>query len=190
MLERKKHSYPLAIKSVDTAGRFAGYASVFNVIDNQRDSILPGAFKKSLQDRANEIRLLWQHLSAEPIGVFERIFEDAKGLYVEGRLLLDVQRAREAYALLKSNAIRGLSIGYTPLRYTIDHETGARLISEVRLWEVSLVTFPANEAANITVVKSASGIQHLGVRGEDKPIPPDQLIALSDALSRAITILS
>jgi len=82
------------------------------------------------------------------------MFEDAYGLYVEGQLLLDVQKGREALALLRVGALSGLSIGYSPVRYPMDNETGVRLLAEVDLWEVSLVTFPANAAANVTVVKS------------------------------------
>ncbi len=180
MLERKCQQYPVHFKSIDENGRFAGYASVFNVIDNQRDIILPGAFRDTLKGRSSEIRLLWQHRMDEPIGYFDAVFEDNKGLYVEGRLLLEVQRAGEAYALLKAQAIRGLSIGYSPLRYTIDPDSGARVLSQVELWEISLVTFPANEAAGITVVKSSHA---------NEEYLPQHLIALSDALDAAIHTL-
>lgn len=143
----------LQLKSLDAVGRFAGYASVFDVVDNQRDIMLRGAFTKSLKGRASAIKLLWQHRQDEPIGVFDRIFEDTRGLYVEGRLLLDLARAKEAYALLKAGAIGGLSIGYSPVRFRTDADTGVRRIAEVDLWEISLVTFPANTAARVTVVK-------------------------------------
>lgn len=177
MMERKRMCAPLELKSIDSHGRFAGYASVFGVLDNQRDIVLRGAFAQTLPGRTSEIKFLWQHRSDEPIGTFARMFEDARGLYVEGTLLLDVQRAREAYALLKQGAVSGLSIGYSPVRYTIDAETGARVLSEVKLWEVSLVTFPANEAAGVTVVKA------------DTPYPPHQMVCLSDAIDRAISCL-
>jgi uncharacterized protein len=153
MSERKRIGFALDIKSLDGQGRFAGYASVFEVLDNQQDIIHRGAFSRTLQRRLDSVKLLWQHQQDEPIGTFDRMFEDERGLYVEGRLLLDVQRAREAYALLKAGAVGGLSIGYSPVRYQIDEENGVRHLSEVELWEISLVTFPANSAANITVVK-------------------------------------
>ncbi len=152
--ERKTLDFSLEIKALDEHGRFAGYASVFGVVDNQRDIITSGAFLQSLVNRTHEIKLLWQHQQEEPIGVFDTVFEDERGLYVEGRLLLDVQRAREAYALLKAGAVSGLSIGYSPVRYRMNAETGVRHLLEVDLWEVSLVTFPANEAAGVTMVKS------------------------------------
>lgn len=158
MRERKKLGCELALKSLDAHGRFAGYASVFDVVDNQRDVMLRGAFLRTLQKQAGGVKLLWQHQQHEPIGILDRIFEDKHGLYVEGRLLLEVARAKEAYALLKTGAISGLSIGYSPVRYRIDSETGVRRLAEVDLWEISLVTFPANEAAGITVVKQAKPI--------------------------------
>lgn len=172
MRERKTLDFTLELKSLDEQGRFAGYASVFNVVDSQRDIIVRGAFAQTLRGRVGEIKLLWQHQQEEPIGVFDRVFEDARGLYVEGRLLLNVQRAKEAHTLLKAGALSGLSIGYSPVRYKIDAKSGIRHLSEVELWEISLVTFPANAAANVTVVKS-----------------DPQLVVLAEVLDQAITTL-
>lgn len=141
------------VKSLTADGRFAGYASVFDVVDNQRDRVKRGAFSRSLALRNNPVQLLWQHLWEHPIGVIERIFEDARGLYIEGRLLMDVEKAREAYALLKAGALKGLSIGYQSKQSRRDPDTGVRDLLEVELWEVSIVTLPANAEANVTVVK-------------------------------------
>ena len=168
---------PLEIKSVSDEGRFAGYASVFDVVDNQRDVVLRGAFAKSLREQQGRIKLLWQHQMDEPIGMLERAFEDNRGLYVEGRLLLHVARAREAYALLKAGAMKGLSIGYKPTAYDFDPQSGVRRLQQVELFEVSLVTFPANEAAGVTVVK------------QDASFDMTQLVALSEALSRGKEVL-
>lgn len=183
MRERKRLGFTLEIKRLDDNGRFAGYASVFGVVDNQRDIVLRGAFERTIRGRAQDIKLLWQHQQDEPIGVFDMIREDASGLYVEGRLLLEVQRAKEAYALLKEGAVSGLSIGYSPVRYTRDDKTGIRKLADVELWEISLVTFPANAAATVTVVKQASDplIRQLQNTG--------QLVALAEALDRAAAAL-
>lgn len=143
----------LEMKHEDAPGSFAGYASIFRIADRQGDVIEPGAFFKAIRERAGEIRLLWQHDPAEPIGVFKTIREDAVGLYVEGQILLDVQRGREAHALLKSGALDGLSIGYTPVRFRHDTDNGHRIIEELELWEISLVTFPANPQAGVRRVK-------------------------------------
>jgi HK97 family phage prohead protease len=107
MHERKKLDFNLQVKSLDSTGRFAGYASVFDVVDNQNDIILRGAFAQTLKERVGDIKMLWQHQQDEPIGIFERMFEDKNGLYVEGKLLLDVARAKEAYFLLKEGALSG-----------------------------------------------------------------------------------
>ena len=186
MRERKKLDFNLELKALDAQGRFAGYASVFNIVDSQRDIILRGAFAHSVKGRTAEIKLLWQHQQEEPIGVFDRIFEDARGLYVEGRLLLDVARAREAYSLLKAGALSGLSIGYSPVRYKIDAKNGVRRLMEVDLWEVSLVTFPANEAANVTVVKNIEPVVYNKMRRRDPRLSPQRVAELSRLLDRAI----
>lgn len=143
------------IKSVQENGSFAGYASVFNVEDNQHDIILPGAFSDTIAERKGDIKLLWQHNVGEPIGYFTNIQEDEHGLFVEGLLLLDVARAKEAYALLKSGAVKGMSIGYNVVISEYDSK-GVRYIKQVDLWEISLVTFPANEHAEVLHVKGAA----------------------------------
>ncbi len=179
MLEKKRLQVALNLKSVEKDGVFAGYASVFDVLDQHQDVVQKGAFSGTITKRRGQIKLLWQHRQDEPIGVIDEIFEDRLGLYVRGRLLLELQRAREAYALLKEGAIGGLSIGYSPLRY-VYQDDGTRVISEVELWEVSLVTFPANTAAGITVVKS---------HDETAWIRSGELIALQDALEKATLTL-
>lgn len=140
------------IKSVQQNGAFEGYASVFNIMDEQHDLIKFGAFKKSIL-KPSKIKLLWQHNTSEPIGVIEDLKEDSYGLYMKARLLLDVPKAREAYSLIKSGAISGLSIGYKIEDFNYD-AGGVRSIKRLTLLEVSIVTFPANKEANITEVKS------------------------------------
>lgn len=161
MRERKTTHATLDLKSLDESGVFAGYASVFDVVDSQADVMMRGAFTESLQSTDRDVKLLWQHAMDEPIGVIEQLREDQHGLYMKGRLLMDVARAREAYSLLKQQVVKGLSIGYSPKRYRVDDQTGIRYVSEVDLWEVSLATFPANEAAQVTIVKQGMDMRHL-----------------------------
>ena len=142
------------IKSLEEDGTFAGYASVFHVVDSQQDVVKPGAFQASLKSRKALVRLLWQHQWENPIGVIESLFEDRRGLFMKGKLLMDLAQAREAYSLLKAGVVKGLSIGYSVKQATKHPTTGVRMLHAVDLWEISLVTFPANEAAQITVVKS------------------------------------
>jgi HK97 family phage prohead protease len=101
----------LQLKSMDEQGYFSGYASVFNNVDQQNDLIMPGAFESCISVPKN-IKLLWQHMSEEPIGVIEELREDRYGLYIKARLLLDLAKGREVYTLLTNGAVNGLSIGY------------------------------------------------------------------------------
>jgi HK97 family phage prohead protease len=145
----------LALKfSADGSGEIEGYGSVFDVIDSYGDVIKPGAFAKSLAEAQKSGRLpamLWQHRMEDPIGVWTEMREDARGLYVKGRLLIeDDELARRAFAHLKAGSVTGLSIGY---RRTI-YESNGRDIVDLELKEVSLVTMPANEDARITAVKA------------------------------------
>ena len=138
------------IKTVSETGFFSGYASVYDVLDQQNDKVQRGAFQKSLETQTSP-KMLWQHDPAQPIGRWEKVQEDSRGLYVEGRLFLSIQKAQEAYTLLKENVLEGLSIGYNVLQAS--RQKGHRLLEEVRLFEISLVTFPANPGARVLMVK-------------------------------------
>ena len=138
-------------------GRFEGYASLFGREDKGLDIIMPGAFRTSLAQRgASEIRMLFQHDPAQPIGVWESIREDARGLHVRGRLIEDVARSREILALLRNGAVDGLSIGFNTRKAVRDARTGQRRIYEIDLWEISIVTFPMLPSARISAVKHAA----------------------------------
>ena len=103
----------LDLKRVDPDGTFSGYASLFDTEDMGRDIVLPGAFRDSLQKRGPAgIKMLYQHNPAEPIGVWESLKEDSRGLLAKGRLMLAVARAREVLALMRAGALDGLSIGF------------------------------------------------------------------------------
>lgn len=154
--ERK--SLSLEVKSIDEDGYFEGYAAVFGNVDAWNDIILAGAFKASLREHKGKKTmpaLLWQHDYKQPIGVWLSMEEDAHGLFVKGQLLKeDVQKAREAFALLKAKAITGMSIGYIARDYSIDEKTWIRTLKKVDILEASLVTFPANDQAQVTTVKA------------------------------------
>ena len=128
-----------------------GYASLFGMTDQGGDAVAPGAFGASLARLAakgDKVRMLWQHDPAQPIGIWEEIREDGRGLWVRGRLLPEVAQAREAAALIAAGAIDGLSIGYRTLRAERDAQ-GRRVLAELELWEVSLVTFPMLREAKV-----------------------------------------
>lgn len=147
----------LEIKSLDEKGMFEGYGSIFGNKDSYGDIVQPGAFKDFLgSNKPASVKLLWQHNTQEPIGVYEEIYEDEKGLFVKGRLLIDdIARAKEAYALLKAGAINGLSIGFTiePGGSEYSKNGTIRNLTKLSLWEISIVTFPANTRAKVANIK-------------------------------------
>jgi hypothetical protein len=124
--------------------------------------VAPGAYGASLKAMAAEgrrIKMLWQHEPGQPIGVWDEVREDAKGLWVKGRILASVEKGREAKALIEAGAIDGLSIGYRTVKASRT-EGGKRLLSELELWEVSLVTFPMLPSARV------------GAKGDLLPLGP------------------
>ena len=137
-------------------GEFSGYGSIFGNKDLGNDVVVSGAFGKSLRRRKpKEVKLLWQHKQDMPIGVFDKITEDGDGLAVKGRLALGTQMGREAYELMKMGALDGLSIGYKadPNKQEYDSRRRRRMLKEVDLMEISLVTFPMNPKARVSAVK-------------------------------------
>lgn len=143
---------------IETDGTFSGYASLFGAEDLGRDMLMPGAFKKSLSRQGAEgVRMLFQHDPNVPIGVWDIVREDDRGLYVKGRLTLDVAKAREIHALMLDGGLNGLSIGFKTIKGKRDQKTGIRQIFEVDLWEISVVTFPMLPEAKITSVKNTTG---------------------------------
>lgn len=164
-LERKDNqnghetrSFVFQVKATGDDGTVEGYGSVFGVKDSYDDVIANGAFSKSLSEHKSAgtmPAMLWQHDSSEPIGIWTEMVEDSKGLKIKGKLALDTVRGKEAHALLKLGALNGLSIGFVSKQWAYDKETDIRTLLEVDLWEVSLVTFPANGKSRITNVKAA-----------------------------------
>jgi len=138
----------------DHDGIFEGYASVFGIVDNGLDVVEQGAFEKSLTDRKAPVRMLWQHNAADVIGVWDEIREDHKGLYVKGRVLKDVAKGSEALALMRAGAINSMSIGYQTVKAASEGAGSVRKLLELKLWEISLVTFPMLPDAIVTDVKS------------------------------------
>ena len=137
--------------TVTDGTRIEGYASLFGIPDQGGDIVEPGAYKaslKRLRESGRRVKMLWQHDPAQPIGIWDEVRETARGLYVKGRILTDVARGREAAALIGAGAIDGLSIGYRTKKATKDGK-GRRLLAELELWEVSLVTFPMLPEARV-----------------------------------------
>ncbi len=168
MLERKTVKFE--VKDVDEEeGTFTGYAATFSKHpDSYGDIIDPGAFKKTIKEMKGRIKILWNHVTYEPIGKPLELIEDEHGLLVKGKLSLGVQRAKEILALMKDGVITEMSIGYNTMKESFVE--GIRHLQEVKLWDVSPVAFAANPEAVIIGVKEV----------ELKPYPNEHACRLRD----------
>ncbi len=137
----------------DKPGVFEGYASVFNGVDSYGDTILPGAYKSTLEKRERPIQLRWNHWGPV-IGKWLEIEEDEKGLRVKGELTPGHSVAEDAYALLRHGAVTGMSIGYR-VKDASETADGKRELKEIELVEISIVESPADNSAHVSDVKSA-----------------------------------
>jgi len=150
--------FTLELKAVEgEEGVIEGYGAYLGNQDRVGDVIEKGAFRKAIQKHnsgAMSVKMLYQHDYRKPIGVWNQMREDEKGLFVKGKIITGSHDGANAYALAKGGAIDGLSIGFVPLKWRIDSKSQVRTIEEIELYEISLVTFPANEKARIQSVKS------------------------------------
>lgn len=169
-MKEDKKIIPFEIKSEDITeeGIFTGYASTFGgKADSYGDVIREGAFVNTIKSggrNGNGIALLWQHNAADPAGIWLELSENPNGLKAVGKLEIGSEQGKRYHNLLKMGAIKGLSIGWDfprdgkgmviPGSVEYDKEMDVRYLNQVELWEISLVTFPANTRANITNVKS------------------------------------
>lgn len=139
---------------IDAEGVVEGYASLFDAIDQARDMVMPGAFRATLARRGvRRIPMLFQHDPAEPIGIWLELAEDHLGLRARGKLIPEVQRSREVFALVAAGVIDGLSIGFRTVKGRVDPASRVRKLVEVDLWEISIVTFPLLAGARVRATK-------------------------------------
>lgn len=154
----------LEIKSLNDR-EFEGHGSIFGNEDLGGDVVLPGAFKKTLTTHAQEgglPQMFWMHDPSRVAGKWTEMREDHDGLWVKG-VLADTPLGNEIRTLLKMDAVKGLSIGYRTVKDSID-KAGRRLLKELELWEVSVVSLPMNPLAQVAHAKS-----QLSARGEYVP---------------------
>lgn len=185
-LERKLLDTTDAEFDVDEkTGVISGYGSIFGNKDQGGDIVVKGAFAKSLQDIPN-VKLLWGHDAfSPPIGVWEAIKEDERGLHMKGRLFLETERGREAHVALKAGAIDGLSIGYQTVN--AKNTKSGRELRELKLFEVSVVNFPMNQEATVDTVKSMEAGNFAGLKNSvettmrDAGFPRDEAKAAAAA---------
>ncbi len=168
----KTMDFDLAVKEMTDQGVFEGYGSVFGNTDSYGERVMPGAFADSLAKHRREgttVPMLWQHDPCQPIGVWDNLAEDGKGLRGTGRLMLGVPEADKAYKLLKGGVIRGLSIGYREV--SVEPQDNVRLLKALDLHEISVVTFPANRLARAESVKSQRMEEFARRLREGDPLP-------------------
>lgn len=158
MSKLKTKAISFDVKAIKDDGTFSGYCSVFDVEDSYGDVVKAGAFAdtiKAWSDKGKMPPILWQHNRSEPIGIWTSLKEDDYGLYGEGELFVDdIQRAKEAHALMKRRAVDGLSIGYRVQKWSFNEEDSVLELLAIDLKEISVVTFPANEESLIDNVKN------------------------------------
>lgn len=135
--------------------RISGYASLFNQTDLSGDVVSRGAFAASILALPDgRLPMLFGHETSTPIGVWDRVVEDASGLFVSGRLIGGSAEAERIATLIRQGAVSGLSIGYR-VRRSGRNQTGRRL-TELDLWEASVVAFPMLRSARITQIDDLS----------------------------------
>ena len=173
-MNKKTLDVKMQIKELDTeTGVFVGLASTFGGSpDAYGDVIEKGAFTKTIKENGyggNGIKMLWQHQISEPIGVWETVIETEKGLEVVGKIATGASKGRDVYELLKVGAVNTLSIGFNAV--DVEKKIGFNLIKSVDLFEISLVTFPANSRATINQVKAvleSDDSDTVNIRGLEK----------------------
>jgi HK97 family phage prohead protease len=128
----------------------AGYASLFWRRDLNDDIVAKGAFKKSLaKSGPNRVRMLHQHDAGGLIGAWDTVAEDDQGLYVAGRVFDFTPQGKLVQSLIRAGVLDGLSIGFRTKKARRDASGRLRVLTEVELWEVSLVTFPMLAGARL-----------------------------------------
>jgi len=149
-----------ASEEEDGIGKIEGYGSVFGVRDSYGDVVAKGAFQETLKS-GRKVKMLWQHRADMPIGVWDEMEEDKKGLVARGRINLKTTMGRDAYESVKMGSIEGLSIGFKTVEEDYDEDKNQRTLKSVELWELSLVTFPANPDSNLTSVKAFKDLSEI-----------------------------
>jgi HK97 family phage prohead protease len=157
-------TFPFEIKSLDDAGLIEGVISAFDGMDSYGDTVQKGAYAKSLasiQSSGRKLPLLYQHDPHRPIGVWNELRETPSALVGKAELALDVRDGQEAYSLAKRGALTGISIGFSIPPGGYRREKDRRVLTEIDLWEASLVTFPADQAARVQRVKAIQGARDI-----------------------------
>ena len=167
LAQRETRFAPIEVTDAKLDGSFHGYASLFSKVDQANDAVMKGAFSTCLKKKdVSSVRMLFQHNPDEPIGVWQEIREDQKGLFVRGKIARGVKRGQEVLELMRAGALDGLSIGFKTNRARKDARTGVRWILAADLWEISVVTFPQLDGARILSVKADGDMNYKPTKRE------------------------
>jgi HK97 family phage prohead protease len=149
--------------------RFEGYASTYD-LDLGKDKVVAGAFRKFLdRTQGKSVKIFYQHnINELPLGVPEDLKEDSRGLFIKVKMPKELSMAKDIMALMRCGAIDSMSIGYLPVKYDYDKD-GVRLLKEIDLYEVSLVTMPMNPGAVVTALKSVGASKNLPLCDREHP---------------------
>ncbi len=178
--EMKKIVVPFEVKEFkeddDGFVTFEGYASTYGNIDRGGDVVMTGAFDETVKDfqGTDKLPILWQHSHDMPLGVFTDISSDSKGLFVRGKMPRDDSFVSgRVLPQMRVGSIRKMSIGYSTEDFAWDGNI--RQLKRVKLWEVSLVTIPMNNSADVTGFKSV-GVTDLPIADRDTAWDADTAI--------------
>lgn len=162
-MDLKHLDLALTIKELTDTGTFEGYASTHYNVDEGGDRVEQGAFDRSLaryKARNQRPKMLFMHDPSKVIGIWDELYQDDKGLFVKGRLLKETQLGAETLALMRAGAIDSMSIGYRVIADSYEGTNSeVRVLKELDLFEVSIVTFPMNTEARVTGVKRLDSIR-------------------------------
>lgn len=153
-VQHERKAFKFELESTDESGEFSGYAAVFGNVDSGGDVIERGAFAKTIVEDFDRIKILSQHNDCDlPIGKPLELREDEKGLYIKGKIS-NTQKGRDIQTLLRDGVLTEMSIGYDAVGFDYDTDSGIRRLKEIKLWEISIVTWAMNDQAKIDEVKS------------------------------------
>ena len=185
-MELKHMSVVMELKELTEKGEFIGYGSTFGNKDFGGDICVKGCFERTLKEHSKNSTLpamFFSHNSHEPIGDWLEMAEDSKGLKVRGKIWVDqgIEKAQQAYNMLKGTGIKGLSMGYSTIISTRDDKKGTRSLQDVDLFEVSPTPFPMNARALTTSIKSLKSDNRLGTKREFEQFLRDAGLSANEA---------
>jgi HK97 family phage prohead protease len=187
MPDMQYKTLPLTVKTLQPDGSFQGEAAYQGNVDHVNDRLLPGSMTKTISRHAGKFFLLADHVPSLNTRIGLATLRDGStAIAGQYQLNLKKQAGREAYEDLLFYEDQGLSLGLSigfQTKQSHFAKDGVREISELELYEISLVTWPANDKARARDVKSdesvdgslVAALQHLqaylnSTKKQERPI--------------------